>query len=62
MGKKGRISKKEMLDIPPENINPVDFETRFGALVPWGGAMFVGGAAVPLEEDSEGDENDEGND
>lgn len=38
--------KKNRLGIPEENINPKEFETRFGALVPWGGAYPRGGASV----------------
>lgn len=55
--------KKKSLEIPPENINPVDFETRFGSLVPWGGDYRVGdtnvtpyGSESPPDADSEEDD------
>ncbi len=35
-----------------ENINPEDVETRFGSLVPWGGAM-LGGASIRFEDEGE---------
>jgi hypothetical protein len=56
MAKKDTICKG---DIPDKNINPVDFETRFGALVPWGGAM-LGGASVRGDGTLVGDDSDDG--
>jgi len=57
---KGKKRKKG-LDIPPENINPKNFETRFGALAPWGGAC-LGAASIRYNDDGTdeivGDEDD----
>ena len=47
-----------MVDIPPENINPTDFETTFGELVPWGGAM-NGGAFVRSDGTVVGEEGED---
>jgi len=33
------------------NGNPVDHETRFGVLPPWGGAWGNGGASTPIEHE-----------
>jgi hypothetical protein len=58
--KKGKVKKKPF-EIPPENINPKDFETRFGALAPWGGAC-LGGASIRYTDDGAeivGDEDEE---
>lgn len=59
MAKEKRIKKKKAksLDIPPENINPKDFETRFGALVPWGGGG-PGGFDEPQVGEDENERDD----
>lgn len=46
----GKKSRKKKAEVESTDNSSSDFETRFGALVPWGGDYRVSGAPCPASE------------
>lgn len=63
MAKKIKKKRKPTLRAKPQMADPVEFETRFGTLVPWGGDVRDGGAFIRYDEDGDpqvsGEEEDD---